>query len=79
LRAAKTIVAVGCEIDVVAARAKKIHELLRRLRIILDYENAAARTGHDCDLRSFSDGLHPSMIYTIEILTYVSEINSLVI
>ena len=43
----ETVVAVDGEIDAVAAGRERLDELIGRLRIVLDDENAAPSVGHD--------------------------------
>jgi hypothetical protein len=44
--AAQSVVAVDSEIDLIAARGKRIHELLGRLAVVLDDENATPPSCH---------------------------------
>jgi hypothetical protein len=53
--AAQTFIAVSGEVDLIAARRKQLHELLGRLRVVLDGENAGTSFDHHYALLTCSD------------------------
>ena len=79
---AQSVITVGGEIDLIAARRKRIDELTGRLAVILNDENATAPSWHGLISKLVPTASEPKVIVApseCRKLTFLSETVSLVI